>query len=105
METNETVWVQRRPGKTWQTAEYRFQDVEGWHLRVISGGRQTMHKHPEAYGYVMCDAMLQGELGHSCKHGPGPHRILVCISRGDARMTRKVRALAKASGRLEWMYR
>jgi hypothetical protein len=29
----------------------------------------------------MCDAMIAGTLAHSCAHGPGPHRIKVCLVR------------------------
>jgi hypothetical protein len=35
------------------------------------------------HGYVWCDGMIAGELAHSCRHGPGPHRIKVCITKID----------------------
>jgi hypothetical protein len=31
----------------------------------------------------MCDAMIGGTLAHSCAHGPGPHRIKVCLVRKE----------------------
>lgn len=31
----------------------------------------------------MCDGMLEGDLDHSCLHGPGPHRIKVCVVMRD----------------------
>ena len=33
------------------------------------------------HGYVLCDRMIDGELGHSCRHGPAPHRIKICITK------------------------
>jgi hypothetical protein len=33
------------------------------------------------YGYVLCDGMIDGELAHSCRHGPPPHEIKVCITK------------------------
>jgi hypothetical protein len=30
---------------------------------------------------VMCDGMQSGRLAHSCKHGPPPHKVKVCITR------------------------
>ena len=31
--------------------------------------------------YVSCDAMIGGELGHSCLLGEGPHCIKVCVTK------------------------
>jgi hypothetical protein len=33
----------------------------------------------------MCDAMIGGELNHSCSHGPPPHRIKVALLKGANR--------------------
>ena len=32
------------------------------------------------YGYIWCDD-IQGEVGHSCLHGEGPHLIKVAVIR------------------------
>jgi len=29
----------------------------------------------------MCDGMIAGELSHTCRHGPPPHRVKVCITK------------------------
>jgi hypothetical protein len=31
------------------------------------------------YGYVSCADIVDGEIGHSCRHGQGPHSIKVCV--------------------------
>jgi hypothetical protein len=28
---------------------------------------------------------IDGEIGHSCRHGPPPHRIKVCMTKKDNR--------------------
>ena len=44
------------------------------------GGRKSAFMaHPFVFGRVRCDAFVEGRVAHSCKHGPPPHRILVCM--------------------------
>lgn len=73
-----TVEVRRHPSD-WQTATYRMDDVSGLHWASMSGGVGRGTSRPAVFGYVLCDALLCGELAHSCAHGPPPHRILVCL--------------------------
>jgi hypothetical protein len=47
----------------------------------MSGGLRHRTPEPFVHGYVMCDAMIEGTLAHSCRHGPAPHRIKVCLTR------------------------
>jgi hypothetical protein len=73
------VKVRRQPGH-WRLADYRLSDVARLRWDYIGGGiqqRSAWH----VYGYVMCDAMLSGKIAHSCKHGPPPHRVKVCITK------------------------
>ena len=35
------------------------------------------------YGYIWCDDLVEGEVAHSCAHGPGPHRIKVVVVKKD----------------------
>ncbi|HLK23021.1 MAG TPA: hypothetical protein VKT30_00025 [Caulobacteraceae bacterium] len=58
-----------------------MKDVSGLHWSDVSGGVQAPAPRPFLHGYVMCDAMVQGSIAHSCAHGPGPHSIKVCITR------------------------
>ena len=81
-EVQATVWVRRH----WNDslgARYRLDDIKDWHWREQSGGAMVRSPRPFLYGYAMCDAMLEGHLSHSCRHGPAPHRVLVCMVQKD----------------------
>jgi hypothetical protein len=80
--TGRVVWV-RRQFDSHKHAAYRFSDMSGWHWSDISGGTQKRANRQYLHAYVMCDAMIAGELSHSCAHGPGPHRIKVCVTKTD----------------------
>lgn len=74
-----SVFVRRHP-MDWQTAEYRASDLSrDLYWDRTSGGVGSRTSYPALFGYVMCDQMLSGEVAHSCAHGPGPHRIKVCL--------------------------
>jgi hypothetical protein len=47
--------------------------------------------------YVMCDGMIDGELAHSCSHGPPPHDIKVCLLKKDNRGVWPIVELALAN--------
>ena len=79
-ESTRTLKIKRHPFD-WQMAEYRFEDVSGFRWDSESGGVKRMTSYPMVFAYVMCDQMLQGELAHSCAHGPPPHEIKVCLPR------------------------
>lgn len=49
---------------------------------TISGGEQNPTPQPFIHGYVWCD-VVQGDISHSCAHGPGPHNIKVCLVKKD----------------------
>lgn len=49
---------------------------------MVSGGTQNRTPQPFVHGYVMCD-QVNGDIAHSCIHGPGPHDIKVCIIQKD----------------------
>jgi hypothetical protein len=72
--------VRRQPGD-WRIAEYHWKDVRDLHWTSTSGGVRASLPHLYVHGYVMCDAMIRGELAHSCEHGPPPHEIRVCITK------------------------
>lgn len=50
---------------------------------------------------VWCDGMVEGELDHSCEHGPPPHRVKVCVVAKDntAAVMRALKAAADEAGR------
>lgn len=76
----EAVWV-RRQWNDWREAAYPLSAIEDLHWSDLSGGARSRAPRPFLHGYVWCDGMLEGDLGHSCAHGAGPHRIKVCITR------------------------
>lgn len=75
------IYVRRHPSD-WQTAAYRFCDLEGLHWSSVSGGVGRRSSRPMLSAYANCDGMASGEVAHSCQHGPPPHRILVCLPKG-----------------------
>ena len=77
-ESDLTVCVRRHPSGG-QTAVYRFSDIDGFHRGRASGGVGRETSHDALFGYVMCDGAVNGAVAHSCRHGPAPHRIKVCI--------------------------
>lgn len=78
----ETVWV-RRGWNDPLGAQYRVSDLQGVHWSGQSGGVRDRSPRPMVSGYVSCDGMLDGELSHSCEHGPPPHRVKVCVVSKD----------------------
>jgi hypothetical protein len=73
------VNVRRRPADRLR-ADYRLSDISRMRWDYISGGlsrRSQWH----VYGYVMCDAKISGKVAHSCKHGPPPHKIKICVTK------------------------
>jgi len=79
-EAEPLVWV-RRHYNDFQHAAYRLSDISGLHWDDVSGGVRARANRRYLHGYVLCDAMQEGELAHSCRHGPPPHRIKVCITK------------------------
>jgi len=83
-EPGPVVWVRRRfNDRRSRRAAYRFADVSGLHWSSRSGGKKRHTNRPYLHGYVRCDAMLVGAVAHSCRQGPAPHRIKVCLTRSD----------------------
>jgi hypothetical protein len=73
----------RRAWNSRRHAIYRFADVQKLEWSRYAGGRGTKANGYYIHGYVMCDGMLSGKLDHSCKHGPAPHCIRVCLTMKD----------------------
>jgi hypothetical protein len=76
------VWV-RRQWSDYRDAAYRLSDVWNFHWSRVSGGVHALAPRAFVNAYVMCNAMIEGELAHSCRHGPGPHEIKVCVIRNS----------------------
>lgn len=100
-EPGSIVWV-RRQFDDHRHAAYRLADVGGWHWSDISGGVQHRANRQYLHGYVWCDGMIAGELAHTCRHGPPPHRIKVCVTKkGNEKFWRAIEeaALTDRAGR------
>ena len=75
--------IVRRQFNDWRTATYRVDDLSDLHWSDVSGGVRARANREYLCGYVFCDAAIEGELAHSCRHGEGPHQIKVCVVKGD----------------------
>ena len=75
------IWVRRQWNGT--AAKYHRQDFSGPHWSASAGGRGGNQPRHFVFGYVPCDAAVEGEIGHSGSHGPCPHRIKVCVVAKD----------------------
>jgi len=76
------VWVRRQWNGTLGAA-YALSALERPHWSDASGGVGRRANRLYVHGYVQCDGMVEGELDHSCEHGPPPHRIKVCVVARD----------------------
>ena len=91
---NETVWIQRQ-WDDWKEARVRLEDLSGFHWGDISGGVQAVAPRSFIHAYVLCSDFIEGEVAHSCRHGRGPHKIKVCITKsGNEATFSKIKALA-----------
>lgn len=87
------VWV-RRQWNDYRDAAYHIDDVSGWRWSDVSGGVNAPAPRPFIQAYALCNAMISGELAHSCSHGEGPHRIKVCVTKKmNKKIGRKSRAV------------
>lgn len=93
MSDEPTLWV-RRQWNASLAAEIRLADLSGLHWSDFSGGVGKRANRPYLHGYMSCDAIISGDLDHSCMHGPPPHRIKVCVVAKDN--DRKLMATLKA---------
>jgi hypothetical protein len=83
-EPGPVVWVRRQfNNRRSRRAAYRIADVSRLHWSSHSGGKRRRVNRPYLHGYVWCDAMITGVVAHSCRHGPPPHHIKVCLTRID----------------------
>ncbi len=98
-ESDLTVYVRRHPSGG-PTAVYRFSDIDGFHRDRVSDGVGRETSHDALFGYVMCDGAVSGAVAHSCRHGPAPHRIKVCIPKTCNKEDWKaIEAALKAKGK------
>lgn len=73
----------RRQWNDWRIARVRLRDFSDAHMSDECGGVRQRAPRMFLHGYIWCDAIVDGEVGHSCTHGRGPHRIKVCVLKKD----------------------
>ncbi len=76
-----TVRVRRHWSDRKNEAVVRLRDLDDFHWDTQNGGGRFggVTPRPFIHAYVPCDALLEGEVGHTCTEEPAPHRIKVCI--------------------------
>ena len=72
----------RRDWNDHRIGTVKWSDLRDPRWDNISGGEQNPTPQPFIHGYVWCD-IVQGDIAHSCAHGPGPHNIKVCLVKKD----------------------
>lgn len=80
-EEDPLIYVRRHPGD-WRVAAVRLSSLSGIGWDCMCGGLNIFTQ-TVLYGYIFCNAIESGELAHSCRHGPGPHNIKVCMLQVD----------------------
>lgn len=72
----------RRDWNDHRIGTVKWSDLRDPRWDSVSGGEQNPTPQPFIHGYVWCD-IVQGDIAHSCAHGPGPHNIKVCLVKKD----------------------
>jgi hypothetical protein len=75
--------IVRRQWNDWRRASFPYDSISHLRWDNISGGAQVRAPQYFLHGYVYCNEMIDGEIAHSCTHGPGPHEIKVCVLKKD----------------------
>jgi hypothetical protein len=82
-EAEQTVTVRRQWNDSRQLT-IPLAGLTGLHRSSVSGGIRARANQSYLHGYMSCDLIPHGaEFGHSCEHGPPPHRIKVCVVKKD----------------------
>ena len=97
--TKDNLITIRRHWNDWHLANVRVTDIDGLHFSQTSGGVMRRSPRPFLFGYISCDAIVDGEIAHSCRHGQGPHWIKICIVKKDNAKAVYDRLAAMAAGR------
>ena len=82
------VWV-RRNWNDHRIGKVRLSDLSGFHWSQFAGGQISgfgrVAPRPFLHAYMLCTQIVEGEISHTCRHGPPPHRIKVCMTKKDNR--------------------
>jgi hypothetical protein len=76
-------WNDRKIGKV------RLRDLSRFHWSQYGAGYRWrfggVAPQPFLHAFMLCNRIVEGSVGHTCQHGPPPHKIQVCITRKDNR--------------------
>ena len=78
----EIVYV-RRQWSDWRIGTVPLDALWDFHWRSESGGVRISSPRPFNHARMFCTALIEGEIAHTCEHGPPPHEILVCFTKKD----------------------
>ena len=71
-------WYNRKIGTV------RLHDLSGFRWFPAGRGRYGRpSRRWFLHAYILCTKIVDGAVGHSCQHGPPPHRIRVCLTKKD----------------------
>ena len=91
----------RRQYNDYRVAKVPFPGLSDIHWSRVSGGVNSVAPQPFLHAYVWCN-QIEGEIAHSCQHGPGPHHIKVVILKKDNPPEVYEKVLEKAGPLLGW---
>lgn len=97
MSSEEKVVVRRR----WNgpdTAEVLTESLWDLHVQNEPGGVCGAFPRGFLFAHVWCDKVASGLFGHTCRDGPPPHDLLVCILPTDNPAALYERLHAKSRG-------
>jgi hypothetical protein len=80
---DEPIVYVRRQWSDWSVGTVRLSSIDGLHMDNVSGGVKTVAPRAFLHGYILCTDIIDGGIAHSCRHGPPPHNIKVCIVQCD----------------------
>ncbi len=73
-----------RQWNDWRVLEIPVDKLYWFEMRDYSGGVGARSPRPMLHAHMLCTAIPEGsDFPHSCRHGPPPHVIVVCIRKKD----------------------
>ena len=69
----------RRQWDDYRDAKVKLGALSGFHWSDISGGTGVKFNRRYLCAYIWCTDLEGQDFGHTCMHGPPPHRIKVCV--------------------------
>ena len=75
----------RRDPTSSSVATVFLMDLDDWRFSSVSGGRPVRTEKAFLYAKIWCSELIDGNIGHSCAHGEGPHSIWVAVLPQDNR--------------------